>query len=279
MRVLQINVDRRRGAQDLLFQTAAREGIDLVSEPNKAGARKSNWFVDEKTDVCIINRSSNVKIVEWGKGPGFVWVKIDEIHVYCVYMSPNCTLTEYEAFLHNLHGSVCGKTGGILTGGNLNAKSPIWGAPQEDERGRILSEWLAAENILVSNVGAAPTFQRGDSKSIIDVTLITEDMVGKVEGWKVLEEETLSLHRYITFACWTGRTEHGKSGGRGKISMTRLAEGITRNVVLSAGLVDVSWLTEETRKEQDRAILRASFNKGGGHVYWWTEEIQRERGR
>ncbi|KAJ8971162.1 hypothetical protein NQ317_006549, partial [Molorchus minor] len=45
----------------------------------------------------------------------------------------------------------------------------------------------------------APTFQRGDYTSILDLTISTADISRKITNWRVLENESLSDHNYIVF--------------------------------------------------------------------------------
>lgn len=58
---------------------------------------------------------------------------------------------------------------------------------------------IAAVNLSVCNVGNAPTFERGQSKSFIDITLVSMDTRSSVKNWRVLETESLNLHNYISF--------------------------------------------------------------------------------
>nr|CAI5847919.1 unnamed protein product [Callosobruchus analis] len=74
-----------------------------------------------------------------------------------------------------------------------------WGSPVNDKRGHLLAEWLAGQNLIVINHGDTPTFQRGLSSSFIDITLATHKAAGKILEWKVIEEESLSDHRFIVF--------------------------------------------------------------------------------
>lgn len=136
IKMLQINVDRRRAAQDLVFQTATTEKADLilVPEPNKTWAAKNGYFIDESMDACIIKMNPNIKIIGWGKGRGHVWVRL-EMYVFCVYNSPNATEDTYQEHLEDLADSMSGKGRYIVIGGDYNAKSPLWGSPIEDRRG------------------------------------------------------------------------------------------------------------------------------------------------
>lgn len=77
MKILQINTDRRSAAMDALQETAGRRRAEviLISEPNKAIARKREWFMDECEDACtVVRKEENVAVTRWGKGKGFVWI-------------------------------------------------------------------------------------------------------------------------------------------------------------------------------------------------------------
>lgn len=70
MKIIQINVDRRKVAQDLIFQTASKDGADLtlVSEPNRKMVQGTAWFFDEAIDACIIKRNPNIRITGGARG-------------------------------------------------------------------------------------------------------------------------------------------------------------------------------------------------------------------
>lgn len=123
--ILQINVDRRRAAQEILNQTAKQEKADLilVSEPNRSLLRKKAWYVDEEENVCIIKATQNVKITKWGKGRGFVWVAMGDIYVYATYISPNVSADGFSNWLEELQGDLKEKVRRIVIGGDFNAKA------------------------------------------------------------------------------------------------------------------------------------------------------------
>lgn len=108
---MQINVDRRRTAQEILAVTANQEKVDLilVSEPNLSILKKKSWYVDEDKRVCIINSSRGVQISKWGKGKGFVWVATEDIYIYATYISPNVTVESYANWLVELQADLRGK--------------------------------------------------------------------------------------------------------------------------------------------------------------------------
>jgi len=61
-----------------------------------------------------------------------------------------------------------------------------------------LADAMPALNVYVCNNGQ-PTFVRGVSMTHIDVTFVSESLADKVHGWKILDEESNSLHKYICF--------------------------------------------------------------------------------
>lgn len=51
----------------------------------------------------------------------------------------------------------------------------------------------------VCNFGDRPTLTRRGSESFIDITFVSRSLWSKVNNRRVLEEESMSLHWYITF--------------------------------------------------------------------------------
>lgn len=49
------------------------------------------------------------------------------------------------------------------------------------------------------NQGNHPTWQRGDSQSHIDITMVSASVIEKIANWRVLEEESFSDHFYIKY--------------------------------------------------------------------------------
>ncbi|KAL3290364.1 hypothetical protein HHI36_023706 [Cryptolaemus montrouzieri] len=63
-----------------------------------------------------------------------------------------------------------------------------------------MREWMGDLGLVVANVGNRPTLVRRDQKSILDITIVSEEREDRMRNWRVLEEEeTLSLHREMMF--------------------------------------------------------------------------------
>lgn len=268
MRFLQVNLDRRRAAHDLVFAYAKSTKIDilLISEPNQALCRNKGWYLDECMDACIININQSIKVYGWGGGQGFAWIKMEDLCVYSCYFSPNRSQDEFEDFVRALEDNTIK--------GDFNTKSPMWGSPRADGRGDSLAEWALNKNLIPLNTGDCPTFQRGEQFSYIDVTFAGEAIVNRITNWRASEEETLSLHNYITFnveekseRC---RPKRQKSG--------TLDERKLRNLIRTEQFFENDHYDPEAcarvlKKLINQATPRGERRLGNNSVYWWTDEI------
>jgi len=203
IRILQINIGEGRAAHDLMLATAAQMEVDIlaVTEPNKAISQHlDRWYLDSGSRAALAVLG-NLSIDKVGpQVPDFQWVEIKNIRFYSCYLSPNRVIGEYNDFLDRLEESIRRATVPVVVTGDFNAHSPIWGSPDEDARGSLLADMIAANSLCVCNKGNEPTFVRGNSRTHIDITMASENMVSHVKDWTVLDEESLSLHRYITYS-------------------------------------------------------------------------------
>jgi len=106
------------------------------------------------------------------------------------------SLLEYRDILSRLERSIRSAPGSIVLAGDFNAKFSDWGCPSNDQRGEDLSDMIHATGLVTWNLSNKPTF---GSKSILDVTFCSPDLVSKMDGWCVLDIESLSDHNYIQF--------------------------------------------------------------------------------
>jgi hypothetical protein len=85
--------------------------------------------------------------------------------------------------------------------GEFNAKHTDWGCPKNDRRGEILTVLIDAMGLVIYNRGNASTFNRG---IIIDLKIATLRTAQKTSKWKVLDEESLRDHFYLSFNIDSG---------------------------------------------------------------------------
>jgi endonuclease/exonuclease/phosphatase family metal-dependent hydrolase len=153
--------------------------------------------VDDSEDAAIMLRGTPMR--KWGKGRGFVWAQVTSCTVFSCYISPNITTGEYERHLDDLASCVRTQGGPVMVAGDFNAKAFMWGSAVEDAKGGMLANWAAAMNLVAMNRGE-PTFERGGSRSVLDVTFCSPDIARRIQGWHVMEAGmTTSDHLPIEF--------------------------------------------------------------------------------
>lgn len=121
---MQINLNRCRAAHDLLEQTVSEREIDIVigQEPNKNRANK--YICDKNCDIFIV-LGPNVNVINHGCDTGYVYVDLEDFFVFSCYVSPNCTIQQFEDSLYNLERYSRNYTIGsknFIIGGDFNAK-------------------------------------------------------------------------------------------------------------------------------------------------------------
>lgn len=123
IRLLQVNVDGRRAAHNLLEATAAEAGSNvlIVSEPYRSKPEAEGWFGDLGNRAAVAIANPRIQIVEAGPADnrGFRWVQLEGVRVYACYWSPNTAFAEFEDFLGRLDASVRGS---------------VWGGNREDRK-------------------------------------------------------------------------------------------------------------------------------------------------
>jgi len=190
---------------------------------------------------------------------------------------------EFETFLVGLEASVRTATGPVVVSGDFNSKSPEWGSPREDRRGRALADLIAAPGLAVRNEGGQPTFVRGASELHLDLTLATQAAIGNITDWAVMKEETLSLHRYIWFniatTCGQQREQVKKGWAYSKFDYQKLKDKMHSGAPIppidapSRCKQAVKWLTEAC----DACMPHVSGKSKRRPAFWWNDDIAEQR--
>lgn len=222
IKIVQVNLRRSAQAwQELLNYFVHSEAqVALISEPY-VGA---NSFVknvrglsiyqypkhDRPVKACIMIKppmaghcvglaqlsTSNLVVVEANLGT-------EKFEIVSVYIEP-----KEDPFntLHSLELYLQTRPGNCLIGGDFNAHHPDWGLVgcTTNGRGDDLLAMIAAHDLDIANLGKEPTYQtvRDDTiiRSIIDLTLVTEDMTFRINNWAVNDTVCVSSdHNLIEF--------------------------------------------------------------------------------
>lgn len=117
---------------------------------------------------------------------------------------------------------------------------------------------------------------RGDSISHIDLTLVTDNLLRKVSNWKILEDDGLTLHKFIAFQ----RAARATKNNAEKIITSFEPEKFRKELLAQdlKGTMTPSRLCKSIYKAQRAATVTERGEPN--HVpYWWTEEVANARKR
>ncbi|GBM16989.1 hypothetical protein AVEN_133269-1 [Araneus ventricosus] len=86
-------------------------------------------------------------------------------------------------------------------GADLNGRNTLntlWGYRSNDNRDKDILDFILANNLnIINKPDALPTFKRNNSVGWPDLTLCSQSLIDSSINWDVLEEISLSDHRYI----------------------------------------------------------------------------------
>lgn len=285
LRVLQINLNRSRAAFDLAYAMAVDRKLDVIviSEPPvRCGA--GTFIVDPRNDAAVLlPQGSRIRPVTVSTVDGLVKVTAPEVTIVSGYFSPNRSRLEFDSFMEHLDRMTPRSNDRLVIAGDLNAKSPLWGSPSSDYRGKAIEEMIAAKELQVANSGTQWTFTRGGVGSIIDVTISSNNC--RVEEWQILPEDSLSDHGLISFkiplnAMNGVRPTHRPTTRRWcekKTDVEALEEAL-RNVTIDgaedAGSM-VRQLQAALKHACERSMPRLINRPNKPKAYWWNAEISR----
>ncbi|XP_076301793.1 uncharacterized protein LOC143219871, partial [Lasioglossum baleicum] len=296
MRILQINLNHAKLAHNLLYQTAIQLEVDLVliSEPLRNPA---SWIFTEGTSNAAIWVTGNrgLKNQEDGnvQGEDFVAVRIGQITVVSVYMSPNVSPEIYASKLDKLETFIKKekKEGRkLIVGGDFNAKSPAWGSKEQSTKGTLTLEMLLDQNVHPVIPLGGPTFERKNAVSVIDfVATSPEIQEGGKLTCRVLRKESGSDHKYLLTEiemedlgnmenpriCRWKVTPQGLMK-LGRVLDRRLQEG---NLV-GVDIMDQTQIEEMLRllpEVCDEALEKTGQRKTKRENPWWNKEIEAVR--
>lgn len=282
VKFLQINTNRSRPAHDLALATANKigAGIIAISEPNKNAIKnRRDWIFDEHLDTAIKVLDRRLVVKGQGYGHGFTYVETASFTVYSCYASPNRELDDLEEILFEIGRKIRRKKEKAIVVGDFNAKSAQWGMNVADERGRVLTEWMAENDLICVNEGNAPTFHRNEYSSILDLTLTTDDNKNKIAKWEVSDKETLSDHNYIIFEVTDKeqkRTSVVQNKGWKITSLNKqtlqqiLNDG---DIIQEEGVSPAKNFSKTLTQICNRTMAKRKHSARRPPAYWWSDEI------
>lgn len=121
------------------------------------------------------------------------------LRIYACYINPKVTIVEYDNWLGRHETSIRTSFCDVVVVEDFNAKHRQWCSWVNNDKRELLSDFAQSLRLSVCNYGKQPTWQKGDSQSNIDVTMVSSSFVTGIINWHILEEESHSDHFYIEF--------------------------------------------------------------------------------
>ena len=237
-RVLQGNLHRCEAAQLLLHQIATERDTDvLILSEQYRNEQTQAWFSNTTGTSAIWVRGANAtRVLAADAGEDYTYFRIGDITYVSVYLTPNCTDSEFELKVGKFEDALRDLPGDLVIAGNMNSRVIEWGMPTTDKRERLLLEMAARLGLAVANTGQTPTYRRPEfGYSIPDVTMVTDSILQRIGRWRVIKDFTASDHQHIAFeVAGRTRTQHDKRTQLYGWNLKRLNMGRFSEVLLSA---------------------------------------------
>lgn len=276
MKCLQTNLGRGRVAHNLAYALALEIDADLIiiSEPNIRISDGAEFIRDKNKVVAVQIINKNIGIEGHTIGKGYISLKFKTFHLYCCYISPNITVEMFENSLDIIMNDArsCGKD--TIIAGDLNSKSPLWGAPMSDRRGSYLADWASELNLIFLNTGD-PTFERGNTRSHIDVTCASPGIASKILGWQVLSGEFQTYHNHILYEVNCGGKKVKNNTNR-KAMFNRQRFSQKMETELKPNYDKVRDLVKDVKKAVEGSTGSIHAERKN-FPYWWNENIENNR--
>lgn len=151
----------------------------------------------------------------------------------------------------------------------------------------MLIDMASATNLNVCNEGNKPTFVRGPTGTHIDVTFASEGIIPKVNNWRVIDEESLSLHKYILFEIKSKQKRSALQICTGwqikKFNMEKLKQAM--NCEMNEAQQIQQMTATDGAESYHNMLLRVADKcmprRNGEYkrppAYWWSDEISNLR--
>lgn len=286
MKFLQANLHRSVTADALLMQVMMEHKADIAVISEQYGTKNGRWYEDNtKTAAIWMTNEANFHITGDGKGDGFVWVSSNSYSVISCYLTPNCSIEDFQITLDNIEDTARAIGGNLIIAGDFNAKAIELGTTTTNSRGRRILDMTARIGLMVANTGTTTTFRRaGCEGTIPDITLVSERFFDRLSHWKVLEDYTGSDHQYIEYCLESGRNLTQQYARRGtkkwnvaRLRMDILLAKIDERTINWQEPIDVERYVSEIMsvitEACDSAMPRITTTERRKAAYWWTEEI------
>jgi len=164
---------------------------------------------------------------------------------------------------------------------DTNSRHPSSGSADTNHQGTVLSEYIATTNLEVANRGSEPTFCAGNRRTVIDVTLISNNLNTIIHDWQVMSNDTVSDHRQIQFAIKCDKRKSIRYRNIWNTNWDEYDAELCARIGMWFGRVDTP---ADIERELDAVYLaiQKSYHKvcpehrvsGRNRMPWWNHDLK-----
>lgn len=284
LKVIQINLNHCKAAQDLLAQAVIEGEIDvaIISDPYCIPTNSATWIAD-KTAGAAIWACGNFPFQDTihPATDGYIAGKIQGVFFFSCYLPPRWDAHKFDEILDSL-AEKAHSNHPMVIAGDFNAWAVDWGSRSTNTRGSTLLETTDRLRVTIANTGNTPTFRRNGASSIIDVTF-TSNVLAQNMDWHVSERFTFSDHQAILFNVEPRRISTNRSyvGKRKSYVLKDFDKQLFGDIFASAeprpgnAFEKASHIMSELKSTCEATMRKRSLQRHNKKAaYWWNEEIK-----
>lgn len=282
IRILQLNLNHCRAAQELLRQSVRELNVDiaLLSEPYRC-VESSNWVSDVSCTSAIWSVSGLTVRDAASQQCGYARATVSGITLYSCYIPPRYSIEEFQFIVDGIASDAITREP-VLIAGDFNAWAIEWGCPRTNPRGRVLLEALSALGVVLMNIGNEQTFSRGVGGSTIDVTFASSSIAERVH-WSISDQYTHSDHSAIIIDVAHGQphvntTTQSLTGWKANTFDKNVFAIVMESMVLEGPAEAMAnQLINGITQACNASMVKRSRSANKQPVYWWNDEIANMR--
>jgi ribonuclease HI len=304
LKVIQINLRKSKIATAMLRTIVEQYNIDIliISEPytykNHFPIPKSwqtiNYNENPLSSIIITNKNITAcRITQFTnqhittaeiiyQGTSFLFISL--------YFPPSISVVPLIDIIQSILNKY--KQSNIILGGDTNCRSITWGNQHNDIRGKKFEELIINNNLKILNDGTSHTYENEKGQiGFMDLTLVNRRCSRLINSWSVLEENSLSDHRYILFSIQTYNTQQIKDTPKDQLNFdTRKANWQLFKSHLISSLTNKSILSCQNKEELETFVenLNNSVLIAANHAIprkkifkksnpWWNDSLTIQR--
>ncbi|XP_017883620.1 uncharacterized protein LOC108627079, partial [Ceratina calcarata] len=302
LKFVQINLHRSRAAVGALSNLMVKDGIDiaLIQEPWTVNDKIKGMGMtgnvlyncnDQRPRTCIVHtgrikpvllpqfsdRDITTALMEKNNERS----RLSKLIIVSVYMPYDRREPVSEKL--DLLVDWCVQQGiSMLVGADANACHILWGSSVTNNRGLKLLDFMNINGLTWLNEGLVPTFSTSIREETLDVTMVSLEIRSALSQWKVLDDLSLSDHRFISFKLLVEGVPINRIVSDKKLlNVEKFLESLNdklRESPKEYGTplqidVYVEFVTDAIMKAAEEA-LEKKMKRFNGRLPWWNSKLQ-----